>query len=220
MASNAIYSKLVQCKCASQTYSHAQKTFRSADSNRGLFSMFGDPRTREKVYQRVATTPRETISYVCYLETEMLQAELSLTAKFDFSRHSRHAGRAQGANAGRPDRAPHRARYRNLHAIGYGRSMGDRVSGPTSRRIRTPVRECSLKKSVSAQQHPRAAEVLSLPLFQLECILHYGQGPASIKTLFTLVKYTERIPRDLIGPSANVACMIALMASACELQCG
>jgi DNA-binding transcriptional regulator YhcF (GntR family) len=50
--------------------------------------MVGDPRKREKVYQRVANTLRETVSYVYYPETEMPPAELILAAEFDVSRHT------------------------------------------------------------------------------------------------------------------------------------
>lgn len=169
------------------------------------------------MHQRVASTLRERISSGVYRENVMLPPELVLSSEFDVSRHTmREALKTlvlEGLierSAGRGTVVSARSRVRASWGI---KSLDELIGEFVTSNVTVLY-----KGTVSAHDHPQAAEIFSLrkngSLFQLKRVMGDKRGPAVVNTLFTLVKYAQRIPEEVIGYKP----LIGLVEEYCRIQ--
>jgi GntR family transcriptional regulator len=169
------------------------------------------------MHQSVASTLRERISYGIYPENEMLPPELMLSAEFDVSRHTMREALKALVLEGLIERSPGRGTVISARSARGGtwgiKSLEEMIGEFAASDIKILY-----KGLVPARQFPQAAEVFSMrkngTLFQLRRIMGNKNGPAVVNTLFTLVKYAQRIPNDLIGYKP----LIRLIEEYCRIQ--
>jgi GntR family transcriptional regulator len=163
----------------------------------------GTPAKRGRtMYQQIANTLRDRISYGVYPENQMLPPEMLLLAEFDVSRHTvREAMKALVAEglierkAGRGTVVSPRSKLSGAWGV---RSINDLIGEFNDSQI------VLLKRGVvSARSFPQVAELFSLrssgSLFCIQRVINLKQGPTAFHRLFTLVRYASRIPKEELG---------------------
>jgi GntR family transcriptional regulator len=172
---------------------------------------------KKTMHQSVASTLRERISYGIYPEDGMLPPELLLSAEFNVSRHTmREALKAlvlEGLIERWPGRGTMISARSSLGEIWGIKSLEELIGEFVASNINVLY-----KGMVSAKQFPLAAEVFSMrksgSLFQLRRVMGNNHGPAIVNTLFTLVKYAQRLPDDFVGDKP----LIGLIEEYCCVQ--
>lgn len=169
------------------------------------------------MHQRVASALRERISSGAYRENAMLPPELILSSEFNVSRHTmREALKAlvlEGLIERRAGRGTVVSARSGMHASWGIRSLDQLIGEFVSSSVTVLY-----KGVVSAHDHPEAAQIFSLrkngSLFQLKRVMGDKRGPAVVNTLFTLVKYAQRIPEEDVGYKP----LIGLVEEYCLIQ--
>lgn len=154
------------------------------------------------MYEQIANTLRDRISYGVYVENQILPPEMLLLAEFNVSRHTiREAMKALVAEglierrAGRGTVVSPRSRLGGKWGV---RSINDLIGEFNDSQI------VVLKRGiVAARSFPQIAELFSLrpsdSLYSIQRVINLKQGPTAFHRLFTLVRYASRIPKDELG---------------------
>ena len=169
------------------------------------------------MHQSVASTLRERISYGIYPEKDMLPPELMLSAEFNVSRHTMREALKTLVLEGLIERSAGRGTVVSAHS-GLGGAWGIKSLEEMIGEFAASDIKVLHKGLVPAKQFPQAAEVFSMrkngTLFQLCRVMGDDRGPAVVNTLFTLVKYAQRLPDELIGYKP----LIGLIEEHCRVQ--
>lgn len=154
------------------------------------------------MHKRVANTLRDRIEKGVYRSDQLLPTELSLSAEFNVSRHTMREALKALVVEGLIERIP-----------GRGTNIADRSSLASTWGIKSLEEligefvasdvNVLYKGLVHAKQFPQVAKVFSLrksdSMFLLRRVMGNQKGPAVVNTLFTLLKYSKKIPPELIG---------------------
>jgi len=165
---------------------------------------------REKVFhRRVASTLRDRISRGIYKSDRMLPTELSLADEFDVSRHTMREALKTLVLEGLIERSAGRGTVissRSVLSTTWGIKSLEELIGEFFEASKINV---LYKGIVRARQYPVAAKVFSIragaSLFLLRRVMGDDNGPAVVNTLFTPLKYAEKIPPEVIGTRPLIA---------------
>src|ERR1700733_6492550 len=172
---------------------------------------------QKTMHQSVASKLRDRISYGIYPENEMLPPEIMLSAEFDVSRHTMREALKALVLEGLIERSAGRGTVVSARS-GLGGAWGIKsLEEMISEFVASDIKVLH-KGLVSAKDFPQVAEVFSMrksaSLFQLRRVMGNDQGPAVLNTLFTLAKYAQRLPDELIGYKP----LIGLIEEHCRIQ--
>ena len=169
------------------------------------------------MHQSVASTLRDRISYGVYPENEMLPPEIMLSAEFNVSRHTMREALKSLVLEGLIERSAGRGTVVAARS-GLGGAWGIKSLEEMIGEFAASDIKVLHKGIVAAKDFPHVAEVFSMrksgSFFQLRRVMANEQGPAVLNTLFTLVKYAQRLPEDLIGYKP----LIGLIEEHCRVQ--
>ena len=172
---------------------------------------------QKTMHQSVASTLRDRISYGIYPENEMLPPEIMLSAEFDVSRHTMREALKALVLEGLIERSAGRGTVVSARS-GLGGAWGIKSLEEMINEFSASNIEVLYKGLVAAKDFPQVAEVFSMrrsgSFFQLRRVMANEQGPAVLNTLFTLVKYAQRLPDELIGYKP----LIGLIEEYCRIQ--
>jgi len=177
----------------------------------------GATKRHKTMHQSVASTLRDRISYGIYPEHDMLPPELMLSAEFNVSRHTMREALKALVLEGLIERSPGRGTVVSARS-GLAGSWGIKSLEEMIGEFAAGDIKVLHKGLVPAKEFPQVAEVFSMrqsgSLFQLRRLMGNEHGPAVLNTLFTLVKYAQRLPDELIGYKP----LIGLIEEYCRVQ--
>jgi GntR family transcriptional regulator len=160
------------------------------------------------MHKRVANTLRDRIARGIYRSDVMLPTEISLSAEFDVSRHTMREALKALVIEGLIERSPGRGTVISTQSVlstTWGIKSLEELIGEF---VASDV-NVLYKGTVHAKQFPLAAKVFSLrknaSMFLLRRVLGNEKGPAVVNTLCTLLKYSQKIPPELIGARPLIA---------------